>query len=150
MNDQSITDSPTLREVRESDIETFYEQQADPESAAMAAFTSRDRTSSYARWREIMANPEITARVIVLNDRVAGHVVSWEDAGHRELGYWVGREFWRQGVATAAVSAFLKLVTERPLEAWVAPTNIGSMRVLEKNGFTFDRDEEAYRVFRLE
>ncbi|MGI8929252.1 MAG: hypothetical protein ACR2H0_07305 [Candidatus Limnocylindrales bacterium] len=37
----------------------------------------------------------------------------------------------------------------RPLEAWVAPHNSGSMRVLEKNGFTFDRDESDFRVLRL-
>ena len=149
MSDRPDNDRPTLREVRASDIESFYLQQADPESAAMAAFTSRDRATSFARWSEIMANPEITARAIVVGDKVAGHVVSWEDAGHRELGYWVGREFWGRGVGTAAVGQFLELVTERPLEAWVAPTNIGSMRVLEKNGFAFDRDEEGYRVFRL-
>jgi RimJ/RimL family protein N-acetyltransferase len=149
MTEGPASDRPTLRQVRDSDIDSFYLQQADPESAAMAAFTSRDRVASFARWREIMANPEITARTIVLGDRVAGHVVSWQDGGHRELGYWVGREFWGRGVATAAVGQFLALVTERPVEAWVAPTNLGSMRVLEKNGFAFDRDEEGYRVFRL-
>lgn len=154
MNEQSTPEHPTpehpiLREVREADIETFYLQQADPESAAMAAFTSRDQATSYARWREIMANETIVARAIVVGDQVAGHVVSWEENGHRELGYWVGREFWGRGVATAAVRALLQIVTERPLEAWTAPRNVGSQRVLEKNGFKFDRDEEGYRVFKL-
>lgn len=115
----------------------------------MAVFNSRDRVASFARWREIMANPAIVARAIVLGVQVCGHVVSWEDAGHREVGYWIGREFWGRGVATAALRDFLGMVTERPIEAWVAPTNLGSMRVLEKNGFVFDRDEEDYRVFRL-
>ena len=150
MNDPSLVDRPILREVRESDIELFYEYQADPEAAAMAAFTSRDRASAYARWRDIMANDTITARAIVVGSEVCGHVVSWTDEGHREVGYWIGREFWGRGIATAALRDFLDVVTERPLEAWVAPGNAGSIRVLEKNGFAFDRDEDDYRVFRIE
>lgn len=145
----ATSDRPILREVRESDIEAFYEYQADPEAAAMAAFTSRDRESANARWHYIMADDAITARAIVVGDEVAGHVVSWSDEGHREVGYWIGRVFWGRGIATAALRDFLDIVTERPLEAWVAPGNVGSMRVLEKNGFVFDRDEEDYRVFRI-
>lgn len=150
MTDQATADRPILREVRESDIEFFYEYQADPEAAAIAAFTPRDREAAYARWREIMANDAIVARALVVGDVVAGHLVSWvEEDGHREVGYWIGREFWGRGIATAALRDFLEMVPYRPLEAWVAPHNSGSMRVLEKNGFTFDRDEEDYRVFRL-
>lgn len=140
---------PTLREVRESDIEAFYDYQADPEAAAMAVFTPRDRDAAFARWHEIMANDDIYARTVVVGEAVAGHLVSWWHEGHREVGYWIGRGFWGRGVATAALHDFLQIVIERPLEAWVAPTNLGSMRVLEKNGFVFDRDEEDYRVFRL-
>jgi RimJ/RimL family protein N-acetyltransferase len=150
MRDPSnAAERPILREVRESDIEFFYEYQADPEAAAMAAFTPRDRDEAFAKWREIMANPALTARAVVVGDLVAGHVGSWEVDGHREVGYWIGREFWGRGIATAALRDFLEIVTERPLEGWSAPHNIGSARVLEKNGFIFDRDEEGYRVFRL-
>lgn len=150
MADLSPVDRPILREVRESDIPFFYEYQADPEAAAMAAFTPREWLAAEARWREIMANPAIAARTIVVGEQVAGHVVSWEADGHREVGYWLGRAFWGRGIATAALHDFLAVVRERPLEAWIAPHNVGSARVLEKNGFTFDRDEEDYRVFRLD
>ena len=149
MNDPSAAAQPTLREVRESDMPFFYEIQADAEAAAMAAFTPRDRDAVEIHWHKIMADPALAARTIVVGDRVAGHVGSWEAEGHREVGYWIGREFWGRGIATAALRDFLAVVRERPLEAWVAPHNIGSARVLEKNGFTFDRDEEGYRVFRL-
>lgn len=145
----AASDRPILREVRESDIEAFYEYQADPDAAQMAAFTPRDRDAAYARWHDILANDTITARAIVVGDEVAGHVVSWSEEGHREVGYWIGRPFWGRGIATAALRDFLDIVTERPLEAWVSPGNIGSIRVLEKNGFAFDRDEEDYRVFSL-
>jgi RimJ/RimL family protein N-acetyltransferase len=139
-----------LREVRESDIDTFYEQQADPQSAAMAAFVPRDREALTANWQRIMANEAIVARTIVVDGQVAGHVVSWEADGHREIGYWVGRELWGRGVATTALRDMLVIVTERPLEAWIAPGNAGSKRVIEKNGFTFDRVDGDYHVFRLD
>lgn len=151
MNDPSESDRPILREVRESDIEYFYQFQADPEGAKMAAFTPRERPAVEAHWRGIMANEALVARAIVVGSVVAGHIGSWvQEDGHREVGYWIGREFWGRGIATAALRDFLQIVSERPLEGWIAPHNIGSARVLEKNGFTFDRDEEDFRVFRLE
>ncbi|HUE88579.1 MAG TPA: GNAT family N-acetyltransferase [Vicinamibacterales bacterium] len=144
-----------MREVRESDIETFYLQQADPESAAMAAFQSRDREAAFARWREIMANESGVSRTIVVvgsggREAVAGHIVSWEHDGVQEVGYWVGREFWGRGVATEAVRQFLAVISTRPLFAWAAAHNAGSQRVLEKNGFTYQRDDEGFRVYRLD
>jgi RimJ/RimL family protein N-acetyltransferase len=50
--------------------------------------------------------------------------------------YWLGREFWGKGIATLALSQFLKLVGERPVFAYVATHNIASIRVLEKCGFS--------------
>jgi RimJ/RimL family protein N-acetyltransferase len=57
------------------------------------------------------------------------------------MGYWIGREFWGRGVATTAVRLYLTEVTERPIHAFVALHNVGSQRVLEKNGFTRASDE---------
>jgi RimJ/RimL family protein N-acetyltransferase len=51
------------------------------------------------------------------------------------VGYWLGREFWGQGIATQALALFLKEERTRPLVAHVAQHNIGSRRVLEKCGF---------------
>lgn len=115
----------------------------------MAASTPRDRAALAANWHRIMANDRIVARTIVVDAKIAGHVVSWEADGHREVGYSVAREFWGSGVATTALGELLKLVDERPLEAWIAPHNAGSMRVVEKNGFTFDRVDGDYQVYRI-
>jgi RimJ/RimL family protein N-acetyltransferase len=153
-----------LRDVRESDIELFHRFQADPESAAMADFKSRDRETSFTRWREIMADESITVRAIVVDDRgeegigdeggiggevVAGHIVSWLHDGVRELGYWIDRPLWGRGVATAALLEFLAIVTDRPVYAWTAPANVGSQRVLEKGGFVYERDDDGFRLYRL-
>ena len=55
--------------------------------------------------------------------------------GRRLVGYWIGREFWGRGVATAALAAFVAEVKERPLHAFVAEHNVRSIRVLEKCEF---------------
>ena len=144
-----MADNVRLRAVREADIETFYEYEADPESAALADFASRDRDTLAAHWHRIMADDAKVARTIVVDDRVAGHIGCWEAEGHHEVGYWVGREFWGRGVATAALGQLLEIVDGRPLEAWIAPHNAGSMRVVEKNGFVFDRVDDDHHVFVL-
>ncbi|KAK8049546.1 Acetyltransferase [Apiospora phragmitis] len=60
-----------------------------------------------------------------------------------ELGYWIGQKFWGQGIATTAVQAFVRWAFQtfpelHRLEAEVYQMNAGSMRVLEKAGFTKD------------
>jgi RimJ/RimL family protein N-acetyltransferase len=51
------------------------------------------------------------------------------------VGYWIGREFWGRGLATRALAELLGMVNARPLHAYVAKSNVASIRVLEKCGF---------------
>jgi RimJ/RimL family protein N-acetyltransferase len=124
-----------LRDVVESDLDTFYEQQLEPEAVQMALFPSRDRKTFYAHWQRLLANDAVTNRTIVADGRVAGNIGCWEQDGRRLVGYWLGREFWGRGLATQALAELLDEVRARPLHAWVASSNIGSIRVLEKCGF---------------
>jgi RimJ/RimL family protein N-acetyltransferase len=52
-----------------------------------------------------------------------------------ELGYWLARAWWGQGIATRAVGLLLHEVSRRPLFATVAAHNHASLRVLAKHGF---------------
>ena len=83
----------------------------------------------------ILGEETAIAKTVLVNGRVAGNVVCFERDGSREVGYWIGREFWGKGVATRALAAFLAEVRERPLFAGVARHNVASLRVLEKCGF---------------
>ncbi|HAF25545.1 MAG TPA: N-acetyltransferase, partial [Blastocatellia bacterium] len=62
---------------------------------------------------------------------------------HRaEIGYWLARPFWGQGIMTDAVRAYVgyafgELQLLR-LTAHVLESNVGSARVLEKNGFKLE------------
>jgi demethylmenaquinone methyltransferase/2-methoxy-6-polyprenyl-1,4-benzoquinol methylase len=139
-----------LRDVTGSDLPVLYEQQRDPEAIRMAAVPPRDRTAFMARWREsILPDDTIVAKTVVVDGRVAGHIVCWEDEGKRLVGYWLGREFWGRGVATRALSQFLAQVPARPLHAHVAPHNRASIRVLEKCGFTISHEDDEDVVLEL-
>jgi RimJ/RimL family protein N-acetyltransferase len=124
-----------LRDVVESDLDALFEQQADPESSAMAAVPSRDRAAFDAHWRRILADENTVVRVIDVDGAAAGHVLSWPSEGRRYIGYWVAREFWGRGLATAGLAELLTELRERPLHALVSTDNRASIRVLEKCGF---------------
>jgi RimJ/RimL family protein N-acetyltransferase len=124
-----------LREVEEGDLDAFYEQQLDPEATRMALFPARDREAFYGHWQRILGDETVTKKTIVHEGEVAGNVLSWPQDGRRLVGYWLGREFWGKGLATRALGELVDVVTARPLHAWVAKSNVGSVRVLEKCGF---------------
>lgn len=107
----------------------------------MAAFAARDRDAFMAHWSKIVADERLVAKTVVADGQVAGNIVSWDQAGRQEIGYWIGRGFWGKGIATRALDAFLHDVTTRPLFAHVAAHNVASIRVLEKCGFTISDEE---------
>jgi RimJ/RimL family protein N-acetyltransferase len=130
-----MTNKILLRDVIESDLPILYEQQLDPDATAMAAFPSRDREAFMAHSARIMSDESVIFKAIVFDGEVAGSMVSWIMEGEREVGYWLGKEYWGKGIATQALSEYVKIVRTRPLYAHVARHNIGSRRVLEKCGF---------------
>ena len=131
-----------LRNVEPDDLPIFYEQQLDADATRMAAFPSRDRAAFDAHWAtNILGNPAAITQTILVDGQVAGNIGSWPQDSGRLVGYWIGKEYWGKGVATRALAAFLRLVTERPLHAHVVKHNVGSIRVLEKCGFSVEREE---------
>ena len=74
----------------------------------------------------------------------------WTQEGNRGVTYWLGREHWGKGVATRALAAFLEIETARPLHAAVAADNAGSIRVLEKCGFTRAGGDRGFATARGE
>lgn len=132
-----------LRDVEADDLPLFFEHQRDPIAVAMVAFNSRDRSAFDQHWTKLLANDSCLKQTIVADGQVAGNIGSWTSDGNRELGYWIDRVLWGRGIATEALSAFLRLEQTRPLHAGVAKHNAGSIRVLQKCGFTLLGPEEA-------
>ncbi len=141
-----------LRDVREDDLDALFEQQREPEAVAMAVFPAREREAFDAHWRRVMADDSLVVRVIDVDGEVAGNIGSWRQEGRQLVGYWLGSEFWGRGLATAALAELVQELAVRPLHAWVATSNAGSIRVLEKCGFvrigerTTDVEEYLYEL----
>ncbi len=136
-----------LRDVEQEDLPVFFHHQTDPEANAMAAFTApdpTDRQAFMAHCAKILADANILMQTVLLDGRVAGNIVSFMSDGQREIGYWIGTEYWGRGVASAALAAFLRRETRRPLLAYAAKDNAASIRVLLKCGFILCREARSY------
>lgn len=140
-----------LRETTLDDVPILFEHQRDPVATEMAVFPARDWDAFVAHDAKIRADPALVRRTVVVDDEVVGYIGCWGDE-QRALGYWYDRAVWGRGIATAALAAFLDDVTERPLFAHVAATNVGSAKVLERCGFvevgreTAEIEEIVYRL----
>ena len=136
-----------LREMRVEDLAVFFEHQRDPEARRMAAFTSgdpEDRDGFHAKWTRILGDAAVDKRTVLDAGEVAGLIVAFDRDGKREVSYWIGREHWGKGIATAALGAFLQFVTTRPLHALAAKDHRASARVLEKCGFRIVGDQRGF------
>ncbi|MFE6662016.1 GNAT family N-acetyltransferase [Streptomyces sp. NPDC057697] len=137
----------TLREVRDGDLPLFFAFMSDPEAVRMAAFTSEDPTDRRrfdAHWRYIMADDSVVTRTVVADGAVVGSAGVYGSPGDRQVTYWIDRARWGRGLATAALSALLDAVPDRPLHARAAADNTGSRRVLEKCGFVVTGTDHGY------
>lgn len=83
--------------------------------------------------------------VLKLTQEVIGTAMIFnvdQDARHAEIGYVFHKDYWGQGYGTEAVMLMEKFAFEslnlHKLHARVVDSNIGSIRVLEKNGFELE------------
>ncbi|MFD5189794.1 GNAT family N-acetyltransferase [Streptomyces sp. NPDC058357] len=137
----------TLREVQDGDLPLFFAFMSDPEAVRTAAFTSEDPTDRRAfdaHWRYILAKDSVVMRTVVADGAVVGNAGVYGPPGDRQVTYWIDRARWGRGLATAALSALLDAVPERPLHARAAADNTGSRRVLEKCGFVVTGTDHGY------
>jgi RimJ/RimL family protein N-acetyltransferase len=136
-----------LRAVEPGDVRHFLDQQSDPEGAWLAAFAPADPPAPEAfaeKWARILADPANRNRTVVADGEVAGYVSSFPQMGQPSVSYWIGRAWWGRGVATSALADFLAELDERPLFARVVKDNLGSLRVLEKNGFRICGEDRGF------
>ena len=143
----AMTRDVVLRDVRDDDLEIFFEQQLDPAANHMAAFTAKDpadRAAFGKHWSKILSEEAITKKSILFEGQVAGHVTGFEQFGKESVSYWIGKEYWGKGIATRALSQFLSQQKTRPLYARAAKDNVASIRVLEKCGFKISGEDKGY------
>lgn len=78
---------------------------------------------------------------VEVDGEIVACVSHWpHEAGATEIGYWVGREYWGNGICTKALELMLaedSFPVDDRIVAKVMTDNIGSQRVLMKNGFSY-------------
>jgi ribosomal-protein-alanine N-acetyltransferase len=127
-----------LRKTEIPDLEFFFVFQLDQEAIYLAAFTSKDPTDKTAyleKYTKILSDPDKNTQTIMVENTIAGSISKFEIEGEAEITYWIDKKFWGRGVATKALSEFLKIEKMRPIFGRAAFDNIGSQKVLEKCGF---------------
>ena len=98
-----------LRDITESDLPIFFEQQLDPDANDMAAFPARKHDDFYKHWSsKILNNETVVKKTILLNEQVAGNIVSWQDSGKRYVGFWIGKAYWGKGIITEAIKQMVE------------------------------------------
>lgn len=128
-----------LRPIDDCDLDALFDQQRDPESVQMAAFTAKDpndREAFDTHMSKVRASPDGTLRAVIRGGHLVGSIASFVMDGDTEVTYWIDRSVWGQGVASQALALFLGTVPARPLYARAASDNAGSLRVLQRAGFT--------------
>ena len=139
-----------LRPWRLSDAESLARCANDPD----VSLNLRDRfpypyalSDAESYIRDCIAKEETQlCRAIVIGGEAVGSVGAFPktDIYRRtaELGDWLAKPFWGRGVMTAAVGEICREAFRRfdivRIEAAINARNIGSRRVVEKNGFTLE------------
>lgn len=145
------TDRLILRPWHESDAEALYKYASDPDIGPVAGWPSHTSIEdSLEVIRTVFASPETYAVVLKATGEPIGccgimvtdslHSDAMKQ-GEAEIGYWIGKPYWGQGLIPEAVKALLsRCFNELGLHSvWCAyyDGNIKSKRVCEKSGFRY-------------
>lgn len=132
---RSRKDDVRLRDVVADDLPILFEFQLDPDSNLMAAVIPRTREVFFDRWKDILVDPNVVAKVIELDGEIVGQVSLFQVEGKDCVGYWIAKSHWGRGLASRGLELLLEQISTRPLHARAAKHNVASIRILEKNGF---------------
>ena len=146
-----------LSSFRLTDVDEVFRHLSNPEvtkylRTVPSPFTRQDAVNYYYfLQQELQTNPQraklnLTVRDNV-TDKILGGVRLEPDGEEWELGYWLGEEYWGQGIMTWACKNALQIAKNEGIKkvyAFPRQENGASRKVLEKNGFRHVRDEQQY------
>ena len=136
MDKEIVTERLILRPWQESDAESLYKYARDPEIGPIAGWPPHTSVEdSLNVIRTVFSAPETYAVVLKMQ------------AGEAEIGYWIGRPFWGQGLIPEAVRRLQQRCFEELgfTAVWCGyyDGNTKSRRVMDKCGFCFHHTEEG-------
>jgi RimJ/RimL family protein N-acetyltransferase len=125
-----------------SQFDEFYRLRCDPENVYWTGHTSAPSREGLQSW--YLKNLQTPSRTILLfhdDDAIAGYLyIDTLEPATWEIGYGVhhemaGRGFGSEIVRSAEQYVRQNLAPAGQLLAWIADTNIGSIRCVSRNGF---------------
>lgn len=145
------TERLILRPWEESDAEAMFKYASDPDIGPIAGWPPHTSVeNSREIIRTVFAAPETYAVVLKATGEPVGSCgIMFSDSLHSaemkpreaEIGYWIGKPYWGQGLIPEAVKALLaRCFNDLRLDvAWCVhyDGNTKSRRVIEKCGFKF-------------
>ena len=157
MMEEITTDRLILRPWQESDADSLYKYAQDPAIGLAAGWPPHTSVEdSMNVIRTVFAAPETYAVVLKDTNEAVGSIgiLSGENlhsaeshTNEAEIGYWIGKPYWGQGLIPEAVRCLLRRCFENLGVAvvWCAyyDGNVKSRRVMEKCGFRFHHTEEG-------
>ena len=153
------TERLILRRWEDSDAESLFEYAADPDVGPIAGWPPHQTIEES---RDVIKNvfngKEAYAICLKTDDRAIG-AIELKLNGHTdltdrddecELGYWLGKPFWGQGIMPEAVKEILRHAFEKigMTKVWAGyyEGNLKSKRVQEKSGFRYQWKSEGVDV----
>lgn len=150
------TERLVLRPWRNTDAEALFKYASDPDIGPVAGWPPHASIEdSLEIIRTVFAAPEVYAVVLKDTDEPIGCCgIMFSDALHTaemkrdeaEIGYWIGKPYWGQGLIPEAVMALLERCFNKLhlSTVWCGyyEGNTKSRRVVEKCGFVFHHTNE--------
>lgn len=127
-----------LCEVQDSDHQALFEFHNDEEAQYQAAGGGAHETlDDFKAFLDRVQKAGAVFCTILKEGAPVGSIASFDRFDKREISYWIGRDYWGQGLASKAVALWLEEfpTPDEGLYARVVKDHPASARVLEKNGF---------------
>jgi RimJ/RimL family protein N-acetyltransferase len=150
------TEHLILRPWREEDAEALFEYARDPEIGPPAGWPPHTSVeNSREIIRTVLCAPETYAVCLKTDGKPIGSIGFHrkdlaEHEDEYELGYWIGKSFWGQGMIPEAARELLRYAFEElgMTRIWCGhyEGNTKSRRVMEKLGFVYHHTTEGIEV----
>lgn len=150
------TERLILRSWREEDADDLYTYASDPDVGPPAGWPPHTSVENSCEIiRTVLSEPDTFAVCLKENGKPIGSIGFHrndlaEDDDEYELGYWIGKPYWEQGLIPEASREMLRYAFEdlKMNRIWCGyyDGNEKSHRVQEKLGFVYQRKTEGIEV----
>ena len=140
----------TLQERTEDHVRIYFEKVSDPEIKKWLPQRAKTVAEAVADFhKSVLPNTTSYGKTIYVNDRYLGDVwcycIHEEEEPDAMVSYCVfDKSYWGQGIATQALTLFLKEIEEKydlkHVGAFTYSENKASVQVLLKNGFAVQEE----------